>query len=184
MFYYALYKQTAVDIRLHKQDKKSQRIVSPLIPFKSSTAHCSETRRHSLSWRLSIVRRDGTSPWDLPGGLNTHRPPWTSTDALHDPQRTLPLSHSLSLAVTHADEMFFNTQSTVLTSPWVAGSPEGHKLLILGGLWVCGPPVTCPQSCCYYWEISGAITPHRPDGSDAGRSGSLITLHVNFLEEN
>lgn len=50
----------------------------------------------------------------------------------------IPTPPSLSLAVTHTDEMFFNTQSTVLTSPWVAGSPWGRKVLIL---WDCGSVV-------------------------------------------
>lgn len=47
------------------------------------------------------------------------------------------VSLSLSVAVTHADEMFFNTQSTVLTSPWVAGFPlEGRKGIDFGwGRW-------------------------------------------------
>lgn len=135
MLSFPSWKTTAVDVRLHKREKKSKMPTNLPSSILSShlrrAPHTAVERDNSLSWRLSIVRKDGTSPWDLPGGLNTHRPPWTSTDALHDPQHTLPLSHSLSLAVTHADEMFFNTQSTVLTSPWVAGSPEGHMVLIL-----------------------------------------------------
>lgn len=31
--------------------------------------------------------------------------------------------------------------------------------------------MTYPQSHFYYWEISRAITPPRPDGHDTGRSG-------------
>lgn len=85
------------------------------------------------------------------GGLTRTGRPWTSTNGLRDPQRALPLSLSLSVAVTHADEMFFNTQSTVLTSPRVAGSPpEGREVLILGECGSAVPPVKCPQSRCYY----------------------------------
>lgn len=72
-----------------------------LILFKLNTTTAAEMRRHSLSWRLSIVRRDGTSPWDLPQGLNTHRPPWTSSDGLRDPG-THPLSLFLFALLSHA----------------------------------------------------------------------------------
>lgn len=81
---------------------------------------------------------DGLSPWDLRGGrgggeVNTPRTPWTPTNGLGDPQHTLCLSLSLSVAVTHADETFFNTQSTVLTSPWVGGGPpEGRTGIDFG----------------------------------------------------
>lgn len=59
--------------------------------------------------------------WGLssPGVLNTHRPAWTSMDSLHEPEHIF----LLAFAVTHVDEMFFNTQSTVLTSQWKAGIP-------------------------------------------------------------
>lgn len=96
-----------------------------------------EMKSRTLSGCLSIIRSDGTSPRAPPRGFNTPGPPWTPTGRLPDPRHTRRLSLSLSVAVTHADEMFFNTQSTVLTSPWVAGSPlEGRKGIdFWGRLW-------------------------------------------------
>lgn len=49
-----------------------------------------EMKSCSLSRRLSIIGSDGSSPWDLPGGFHTPRPPWTP--CVTPPQPTLSLS--------------------------------------------------------------------------------------------
>lgn len=81
---------------------------------------------------------------------------------------THSVSLSLSAAVTHADEMFFNTQSTVLTSPRVAGFPlEGRKGIDFRWHWRSAVLWSHDAaSRCYDGEISRVVTAPRPDGRD------------------
>lgn len=79
------------------------------------------------------IARDGTSPQALPGGALIYTGHcWTSTHGPTDPHDTPSLSFCASRCHA-ADEMFFNTQSTVLTSPRVAGSPLGAGGIDFGG---------------------------------------------------
>lgn len=76
---------------------------------------------------------------------------------------------SLSAAVTHADEMLFNTQSTVLTSPWGAGHPlEGRRGIDFQG--GDGGPRSfgdmTPSPAAIIVRLAGVITAPRPDGRD------------------
>lgn len=88
-------------------DYRLQNLICPLILFKLNITHCNETRQFVMV------------PVDSQEGLHiTLEPPWGGliyTGHPGHPQmpsmtpNTPPLSFPLFLAVTHVDEMFFNT---------------------------------------------------------------------------
>lgn len=95
------------------------------------------------------------------------------------------LTHTLLLilAVTYADEMFFNTQLTVLTSPQIAGAPLRGLNIDFVGLWGYSALMTNSQTRCYYSDISRFIMLPGPAGHHTEITAGRWT-HGNLYADN